>query len=116
MRRKCPAMAEDGFIFHWDNAPVDSATISADFLAGKNVQMLEHPLYSVDLVLADFWFLPRVKVALAGKTLSAETFNNELEGVTKMIATKEYAAAFQKWTDHNKKSDRLAGDYIEKSQ
>ena len=50
----------------------------ADFLAGKSVQMLEHPPYSPDLAPADFWFFPRVKIALAGKTLSAETFKKEV--------------------------------------
>ena len=88
----------------------------ADFLAGKSVQMLEHPPYSPDLAPADFWFFPRVKIALAGKTLSAETFKKESAGVSKMIAAEEYAAAFQKWEDRHNKSDRLAVEYVEKSQ
>ena len=116
MRQKRPAMAQEGFIFHWDNAPVHTAAIVADFLAGKNVQMLEHPPYSPDLAPADFWFFPKVKAALAGKTLSAETFKKEWEGVTRPIAAEEYAAAFQKWADRHNKSDRLAGEYVEKSQ
>ena len=88
----------------------------ADFLAGKSVQMLEHPPYSLDLAPADFWFFPRVKIALAGKTLSAETFKKESAGVTKMIPAEEYAAFFQTWEDRHNKSDRLAGEYVEKSQ
>ena len=57
---------------------VHTAAIVADFLSGKNVQMLEHPPYSPDLAPANFWFFPRVKIALAGKTLSAETFKKEV--------------------------------------
>ena len=59
-----------------------TAVIVADFLAGKNVRVLEHPPYSPDLAPADFWFFPRVKAALAGKRLSAQTFKKELAGVT----------------------------------
>ena len=40
--------------------------------------MLEQPPYSPDLAPANFWFFPRVKIALAGKTLSAETFKKEV--------------------------------------
>ena len=78
--------------------------------------MLEQPPYSPDLAPANFWFFPRVKIALAGKTLSAETFKKESAGVSKMIAAEEYAAAFQKWEDRHNKSDRLAVEYVEKSQ
>ena len=92
---------------------VHTAAFVADFLAGKSVQMLEHPPYRIDLALADFWFFPRVKIALAGKTLSAETFKKESAGVSKMIAAEEYAAAFQKWEDRHNKSDRLAVEYVE---
>ena len=95
---------------------VHTAAFVADFLAGKSVQMLEHPPYRIDLALADFWFFPRVKIALAGKTLSAETFKKESAGVTKMIPAEEYAAFFQTWEDRHNKSDRLAGEYVEKSQ
>ena len=56
-----------------------------------------------------------MKIALAGKTLSAETFKKESAGVSKMIAAEEYAAAFQKWEDRHNKSDRLAVEYVEKS-
>ena len=57
-----------------------------------------------------------MKIALAGKTLSAETFKKESAGVSRMIAAEEYAAAFQKWEDRHNKSDRLAVEYVEKYQ
>jgi hypothetical protein len=37
------------------------------FLAQKLITEMEHPPYSSDLALNDFWLLPKIKFALEGK-------------------------------------------------
>ncbi len=61
MRKKRPQMAEQGFVFHWDNAPVHTAAVVADWFAARNIQRLEHSLYLPDLAPADFFLFPLVK-------------------------------------------------------
>ena len=54
IRRVRPGMFESGnwFLLH-DNAPSHNATIVKQFLAQRKVAVLDHPLYSPDLALAD---------------------------------------------------------------
>jgi hypothetical protein len=40
-----------------------------DWIAAKWIQLFEHPPYSSDLALADFFLFKRVKEALVGITL-----------------------------------------------
>jgi hypothetical protein len=42
-RKKRPIMAEGQWFFHWDNAPVHTAAVVHDWLAARQVQMIEHP-------------------------------------------------------------------------
>ena len=60
MRLKRPQMVEEGFILHWDNAPVHTACIIMDFLATKEmVEVLSHPPYSPDLAPVTSSYPPR---------------------------------------------------------
>ena len=50
LRLKRLQMVKEGFILHWDNAPVHTARIVTDFLAtNEQIKMLTHPSYSLDL-------------------------------------------------------------------
>ena len=62
LKRKRPDMCrENGFIFHWDNAPVHTATSVRDFLRQRRIECLIHPPYSPDLTPADFFLFPLLK-------------------------------------------------------
>jgi hypothetical protein len=37
---------------------------------GQDIKLIEHPPYSLDLVLADYFLFPRFKRELAGLTLT----------------------------------------------
>ena len=115
LRLKRPDLFKNGFIFHWDNAPVHTAGKVKTFLEKKNIEMLPHPPYIPDLAPADYFLFPRVKADLAGDYMDVESFKNKWDGVTGKLKEDVYAKAYQKWVERHQKCLRLAGDYVEKS-
>jgi hypothetical protein len=55
--------------------------------------MIEHPSYSPDLALADFFLFPPLKMQLAGLALTQNTFKNIREGVT--LSIDDFATTFE---------------------
>ena len=75
--RNRPLLMEEGWILHWDNSPVHTATSVKTFLARRRVEILTHPPYSPDLAPADFWLFPKVKAALAGVRIDSDSVRIE---------------------------------------
>jgi hypothetical protein len=44
--------------------PADMAQSVREFLASKQINVLEHPCYSLDLAPSDFFLLPKIKEIL----------------------------------------------------
>jgi len=62
VRWKQPELsANNSWILHRDNASVHTALSVREFLATKQITVLEHPGYSPDLVPSDFFLLPKIK-------------------------------------------------------
>jgi hypothetical protein len=61
LRKKRFILLEQGWFFHWDNAPVHTAASVQDWLTAHSVQVLCHPPYLPDLALADFFLFWHVK-------------------------------------------------------
>jgi histone-lysine N-methyltransferase SETMAR len=57
LKKKRPEMVSKEWFFHWDNAPVHTAAVFQTWLASNNIQLLQHPPYSLDLAPVDFFFL-----------------------------------------------------------
>jgi histone-lysine N-methyltransferase SETMAR len=93
-RKKRPAIAQQQWWFQWDNTPVHTAASMKEWLAAKGIQLLQHPPYSPDLALADFFLFRRVKEALAGTTLDQDSLKT-WEGVIRTITADDFATAFQ---------------------
>jgi len=56
VRRKRPELfANKSCILHHDNAPAHTALSVREFLATKQITVLEHPVYSPDLAPNDFF-------------------------------------------------------------
>jgi len=55
---------EKGWILHQDNTPAHNVLFVKQFLANKNITVLEHPPYSPDLAPCDFYLLPKIKSML----------------------------------------------------
>ena len=65
VRRKWPELfANNSWILHHDNAPAHTALSVREFLATKQITVLEHPAYSLDLVLSDFFLFKKIKEIL----------------------------------------------------
>ncbi len=114
-RQKRPEMAARDWWFHWDNAPVHTAAIVKDWMAARQLKVIEHPPYSPDLAPSDFFLLPKVKRELAGLTLTKETFKKEWEGAAKTLKAADVATAFRRWMERCEKCIDIAGSYVEKS-
>jgi len=88
VRRKRPELWRNGWILHQDNAPAHNALTVKQFLANKNITVLEHPPYSPDVAPCDFYLFPKIKSVLKGthfvsvenvKTKTAEILNSFTE-------------------------------------
>ena len=66
VRRKRPELWRNGWILDQDNAPAHNALSVKQFLANKNITVLEHPPYSPDLAPCDFYLFPKIKSVLKG--------------------------------------------------
>ena len=108
-------MDEQGFMFHWDNAPVHTAVTVKNWFANHAIPVLEHPPYSPDLAPADFFLFPKVKELLAGTNITADGIKQAWEGVTRTIAKEDFTAAFRRWYERCNKCVEIGGDYVEKS-
>ena len=53
-----------------------------EYMDQKGFKMIQHPPYSSNLTLADFFLSPKVKLALAGDTLTASELKSILGGVS----------------------------------
>jgi len=53
VRRERPELWRNGLILHQDNAPAHNALSVKQFLANKNITVLEYPPYSPDLAPCD---------------------------------------------------------------
>jgi len=62
VRRKQPELfANNSWILHHDNVPAHTALSLMEFLATKQITVLEHPAYSPDLAPIDFFSVPEDK-------------------------------------------------------
>jgi len=56
----------NGWILHQDNAPAHNTLSVKQFLANKNITVLEHPPYSPHLAPCKFYLFPEIKSMLRG--------------------------------------------------
>jgi len=62
VRRKRPKLfANNSWILHHDNVPAHTALYVREFLATKQITVLEHPAYSPDLARNDFFLFPKIR-------------------------------------------------------
>ena len=62
VRRKRPELfANNTWILHHDDAPAHTALCVREFLATKQITVLEHPAYSLDLAPSYFFLFPKIK-------------------------------------------------------
>jgi hypothetical protein len=104
---------------HHDNAPASSAFRVKEFLAKKNITIVEHAPYSPDLAPSDFFLFPRIK-----NTLKGEHFDDidEIKSNTAIalngISENDFHTCFQSWKTRMQRCvhaevDNFEGDHIQ---
>jgi hypothetical protein len=66
-------------------------------MAARQFQVIDHPPYSPDLALVDFFVFSKVKRELASLILTKETFKKEWEGAARTLKAADFSAAFRHW-------------------
>ena len=66
-RKRPEIFANNSWILHHDNAPAHTALSVREFLATKQITVLEHPAYSPDQPRSDFFLFPKIKEILKGR-------------------------------------------------
>ena len=66
-RKRLKLFVNNSWILHHDNAPAHTAVSVTEFLATKQITVLEHPAYSPDLAPSDFFLFPKIKEILKGR-------------------------------------------------
>lgn len=61
-----------GLMLHHDNASSHSARLTLEFLEHKQIKVIEHPSYSPDLAMCDFWLFLNLKKNLRGRRFHSE--------------------------------------------
>ncbi len=105
-------LIKDWFLL-WE-VPVHTAASVQNYLVAKGFQMICHPPCSLDLALADFFLFPRVKPELVGLSLTQESFQKSWVGVIWTIPQDNFATAFQRWMERNKKFIQMGSNYVKK--
>jgi hypothetical protein len=85
------------------------------WIAANNVQVMEHPPYSPDLALVDYFLFRRVKEGMAGIRLTPEILKKTWDGVMKAISIERFGKALRCWPDLCNKCIWLNSRYVKKS-
>lgn len=104
----------NNWMLHHDNAPAHSAISVKQFLAEKQVAVLEHPPYSPDLAPCDFWLFPKLKNVVKGTHFeSVEDIKTSVTGVLKGLRTDAFEGCFRAWQERMHKCVQFKGEYFE---
>jgi len=115
VRQKRPELfANNSWILQHDNAPADTALSVREFLATKQITVLEHPAYSPDLVLSDFFLFPKIKEILKGRRFyDTDDIRSNTTGALKAIPQNQFQNCFEGWTRHWHWCIASQGEYFE---
>jgi hypothetical protein len=68
-----------------------------EFLATKQITVLEHPAYSPDLALSDFLLFPKIKEILKGRNFDDVNDSSNTTVTLKAIPQKQSQNCFKGW-------------------
>ena len=100
VRRKRPELfANNSWILHHENAPAHTALSVREFLATKQITVLEHPAYSPDLAPSDFFIFPKIKEILKGRHFDdIDDIRSNTMAALKAIPKHQFQNCFEGWT------------------
>ena len=85
-----------------------------EFLVTKQIIMLEHPVYSPDLVPSDFFLFPKVKEILKGSHFDdIDDVRSNTTAALKAIPQNQFQNCFEGWTRRWNRCIVSQGEYYE---
>jgi histone-lysine N-methyltransferase SETMAR len=112
-RRKRPELWRNGWILHQDNVPAHNALSVKQFLANKNITVLEHPPYSPDLAPCNFYLFPKIKSMLKETHfLSVENVKAKTAEILNSL-TEHDLRSFERWQHRMQLCVNSEGNYFE---
>lgn len=103
-----------GIMLHHDNASSHTAALTLQFLAEKNIKVIEHPPYSPDLAMCDFWLFFGLKRNFRGRRFSSEEeIDAEVHAYFESIPKEDWLRAFKQWKERMVKCIIAKGNYFE---
>jgi histone-lysine N-methyltransferase SETMAR len=82
-----------------------------EFLASKQITVLEHPPYSPDLAFSDFFLFPKIKAILKGSHF--DDIRSNTMAALKAIRQNQFQNCFERWTRHWHQCIGSQGEYFE---
>ena len=115
VRWKRPELfANNSWILHQDNAPTHTALSVREFLATKQITVLEHPAYSLDLGPTDFILFPKIKEILKGRHFDdIDDIRSNTMAALKAIPQNQFQNCFEVWTRSWHRCVASQGEYFE---
>ena len=102
------------WILHHNNAPAHAALSVRQFLATKQVTILDHPPYSPHLAPCDYFLFPKLKGTIKGTHFEGvEDIKSNVTSFLKRITKEDFAKCFQVWRRQMEKCTEVQGDYFE---
>jgi len=100
VKRKRPELfANNSWILHHDSAPAHMALSVREFLAAKQITVLEHPAYSQDLAPNNFFLFPKIKEILKGRHFDdIDDIRSNTTAALKAIPKTQFQNCFEGWT------------------
>ena len=97
-----------------DNAPVHRAVAVQEFLARKQVCVLNHPPYSPDLSPCDYFLFPKLKLPLKGRLFEdVQDIQGAVTSSLRAIPQEEVQRSFQSLLDRATRRIDVEGMYFE---
>jgi len=84
-----------------------------EFLATKQIILLEHPAYSPDLAPSDFFLFPKIKEILKGRHFDIGDIRSNTMAALKAIPQNEIQNCFEGWTRCWHRCIASQGEYFE---
>jgi len=100
-------------LYH-DNAPAHTALYVREFLATKQITVLEHPAYSPNLAHNDFFLFPNIKEIVKGKHFDdIDDTRSNTTAALKAIPQNQFQNCFKGWTRRWHRCIASQGEYFE---
>lgn len=115
VRKKRPDLWKNkSWVLHQDNAPAHNALSVKQFLADKQIPVLDHPPYSPDLAPCDYFLFPKVKSVLKGTHFeSMEAVKQKTAELLRALSDEDFKHCFEQWKKRMQRCINSGGEYIE---